>query len=231
MTGRWKPGDQIAVRWTGSINIALDGEAMLPVSGTRPGIMQGWPHVVVEDRDDLLALWMPAGSRPQFVDLAARDAEPITTVWRTDVLRLCFPGRTYSIWLRWTADTHTFTSWYVNLEAPFVRTPVGIDTTDNSLDLVIAPDFTWRWKDEFLTKPLEEIGVFSSADTESFYATGREVLADMEARRFPFDGSYLNWRPDPNWSIPELHPGWDRVPGYDVNLTTGRRLTGVDHPR
>ena len=38
------------------------------------------------------------------------------------------------------------------------------------------------------------------------------------------------WRPQANWGIPEIHPHWDRVPGYDFPLSTGRRLVGVDHP-
>ena len=38
--------------------------------------------------------------------------------------------------------------WYANFERPFQRTPIGIDTFDLLLDLVIEPDSSYRWKDE-----------------------------------------------------------------------------------
>ena len=67
---------------------------------------------------------------------------------RGECLRLMFPGEPYSIWLHWSrTPPRRFTGWYVNLEAPFVRTDIGVDTTDNSLDLVVTPDFECRWKD------------------------------------------------------------------------------------
>src|SRR5262249_37613383 len=144
---------------------------------------------VVEDRDDLLVLWIPGGSQRAYFDLADPSRVVQPDVWRRDTLRLMFPGKAYSILT--APRAHGFNGWYVNLEAPFVRTEIGVDTTDNSLDLVIAPDFTWRWKDEQLTQPLEDMEVFTRANTEAFYAVGRAVIADMEARRFPFNGAYL----------------------------------------
>ena len=247
MSERWQHGDQITLRYTG----IHDGKVR-----DRPGLMHGFAHHVVEDRDDLLALWMPAGAERRFIDLADRSnlVEPVA--WRLDTVRLMFPGKPYGIFMFWTAAASsssaesleqpprngyftsranrppgTFLGWYVNLEAPFVRTAIGVDTSDNNLDVVVTPDFAWRWKDEDQTQHWEDMGVFTRADTESFYAAGREVIADVEARRFPFDGSYLDYRPDPQWGIPQFHPDWDRVPGYNITHTTGRLLTGVDTPR
>jgi hypothetical protein len=240
---RWQPGDQITLRYTG----IHDGRVR-----DRPGLMHGFAHYVVEDRPDLLALWMPAGAERRYIDLADRSHAVASVVWCLDSLRLMFPGKAYCIWMFWAAPPPepsgwptrngyftsqankppgTFLGWYVNPEAPFVRTDIGVDTSDNNLDVVVTPDFTWRWKDEDQTQHWEDMGVFTRADTESFYAAGRDVIADVEARRFPFNGSYLDYRPDPQWGIPQFHPEWDRVPGYDITHTTGRRLVGVDHPR
>lgn len=69
--------------------------------------------------------------------------------------------------------------WYVNLEAPFVRTAIGVDTSDNNLDVVIDTDFTWEWKDEEFTQHWEDMGVFTREDTNSFYAAGGELIADV----------------------------------------------------
>jgi hypothetical protein len=40
---------------------------------------------------------------------------------------------------------------------------------------------------------------------------GERVVADIEAARFPFDGSWLDFRPDEAWPLPTLPAeGWDR---------------------
>ena len=112
-------------------------------------MLRGWPYVVVEDTPSLLALWMPVGARMKRVDLADRNnplkdlihgAHPLDEFRRGGCLRLMLPGMPYSIWLHWSRTSpRRFTGWYVNLEAPFVRTDIGVDTTDNSLDLVVMP--------------------------------------------------------------------------------------------
>lgn len=231
MPDRWRPGDVITLRYVGHSDFHVRG---------RPGLLQGWPYVVVEDSEDLLALWMPVGTRMKRIDLADRSRpvadlvhgeHPYDAFRRGEVLRLMPVGARYSIWLHWAPQRpHEFLGWYVNLEAPFVRTPIGVDTTDDSLDVVVTPDLEWSWKDEHLAEGWIEAGVYTREETDQFFATGRGVIADIEARRFPFDGSWLAWRPDPAWPIPEVHPEWERYPGYDVPLTSGRRLHGVDHP-
>ena len=222
---RWQRGDQITARYVGHSHRYVPG---------RSGILQGWPYVVVEDTPSLLALWMPIGARMKRVDLADRNnplkdlihgEHPLDEFRRGDCLRLMVPGMPYSIWLHWSRTSpRRFTGWYVNLEAPFIRTEVGVDTTDNSLDLVVMPDFTWRWKDAGMAPEWVAVGVFTQAQTEKFFADGKEVIGMAEERRFPFDGSLADWAPDPEWDIPTVYLEWARVPGYDLNLTTGNRL-------
>ena len=68
------------------------------------------------------------------------------------------------------------------------------------------------------------VGVFTQAQTDGFFADGNEVIAMAQQRHFPFDDSFADWAPDPEWAIPTVHPEWADAPGYDLNLTTGNRL-------
>lgn len=177
---------------------------------------------------------MPVGTHMKRVDLADHDRpledfvhgdHPTDEFRRGDCLRLMFPEQPYSIWLHWSRTSPgQFTGWYVNLEAPFVRTDIGVDTTDHSLDLVITPDFDWRWKDAELTADWIQVGVYTQAETDRFFADGERVIEMAVQKEFPFDGSYLDWTPCPEWTLPTIHPEWSRVPGYDLNLTTRNRL-------
>ena len=200
----------------------------------RPGVLQGWPYVVVEDTPDMLALWMPVGTQMKRVDMADRTNQlnyhihgehPADEFRRGECLRLMLPGKPYSIWLHWSQNSpHRFTGWYVNLEAPFVRTEIGVDTTDNSLYLVVMPDLTWRWKDADMALEWVSVGVFTQAQTDGFFADGNSVIEMAQQQRFTFDGSFADWAPGPGWGIPTVHPEWTDVPGYDLNLTMGNRL-------
>ena len=95
----------------------------------------------------------------------------------------------------------------------------------------MSPDHVWRWKDEHQVEQWIDAGVYSREEFDAIYDHGWQAIADIEARRFPFDGSLVDWRPEVHWAIPSIHPEWDRIPGYDLPLSTGRRLSGVDHPQ
>jgi protein associated with RNAse G/E len=128
---------------------------------------------------------------------------PMTWTGR-HVLHLFRPGRAHSVWWMFRPD-FTLDCWYVNLEAPPARWPGGVDTFDHALDIVARPDQTWKWKDE--DEYLERIGhpaYWDAAQAAEIRAEGERVVADIEAARFPFDGSWLDFRPDPSWSLPEL---------------------------
>jgi len=139
---RWNPGETAVLRY-----ITRDG---------RPGM--SWPFTVVEDRDDLLALYIPKGAvYKRFVRRPASELrergyvrELQDTEWRRDVLRLMYPGAHHSIWVFWEHEdgVRRHTAYYVNMEEPFRRSGIGFDTNDHTLDIVVTPDLEWRWKDE-----------------------------------------------------------------------------------
>jgi hypothetical protein len=76
----------------------------------------------------------------------------------------------------------------------------------------VSPDRTWRWKDE--DEHLERVGhpaYWTAAEAEQIRAEGERVAADIEAGAFPFDGAWLDFRPDPARPTRTLPPtGWDR---------------------
>jgi hypothetical protein len=116
-------------------------------------------------------------------------------------------GRAHSVW--WFFRGSEFDGWYVNLEARsgFWRhgDGYGVDVIDHELDLVVAPDRGWQWKDETELDAVTGLpGYWDAAGSAAVRAEGRRVLAAVEAARFPFDGSWWDFRPDPDWPVPRL---------------------------
>jgi predicted RNA-binding protein associated with RNAse of E/G family len=115
-------------------------------------------------------------------------------------------------------DRDRFTEWYVNLEERALRWDdgdvAGVDVVDQDLDIVVAPDRTWRWKDE--DEFAERLALpehYWVQDEAAVRAEGRRVVKLIEAGEFPFDGTWTDFVPDPTWPVPRsLPPGWNRPP-------------------
>ncbi|MBL8127231.1 MAG: DUF402 domain-containing protein [Chloroflexia bacterium] len=206
----WHPGDQIALRFTWSGDLA-------------------WitPVTVVEDSPDLIALFLALDTpikRPVMVDghpVPRHQAyEPRQRVpWHlgdarwlaTSVLWLARPGAAHAIGLFWQEPERTFLGWYGNLQAPLVRTPMGFDSTDHALDVQIAPDRTWRWKDEDEFADLQRRGLITATAAQAIRAEGERIIRAAEANEWPFNAGWEQWQPDTGWPIPTLPAGWDAV--------------------
>jgi hypothetical protein len=52
------------------------------------------------------------------------------------------------------------------------------------------------------------IGPDESASVEEALTAAQRAVA---ARAEPFDGSWLDWRPDPTWTVPSLPSGWATI--------------------
>ncbi len=165
---------------------------------------------IVEETAEHAALWMPRGSLAMLPvdDTGARiripgeawELESISS--KRDAICLGRAGRPHSIYLFFKPDG-AFEHWYVNFEQPLRRTPVGYDTFDHKLDLIVMPDGTYRWKDE---DELEQAATAGLLDPAEVRAEGQRVLEE-----WPFPTGWEEWRPDPTWPIPQLPEGWDRV--------------------
>jgi len=132
--------------------------------------------------------------------------------WKTNRLLLIFePEKYYSIILFWNDKSNEFLCYYINFQLPFQRNHCAVDTLDLDLDLVINPDFTYEWKDvEDYQKAIEH-GIILPEWTRQIDAATAEVLNKLEKRQYPFDGSWLDWMPDSNWSPPQLPENWDKI--------------------
>jgi len=172
---------------------------------------------VLEDSDELVALWLPVGAPAKFpVDTAGAEvripnAHPVLAdrSGRRDALALLRPHRRHSIWLFWTADG-AFDHWYVNFERWLGRSAVGYDTVDEKLDLILGADGAIRWKDEDELEHAAELGL---VDAVAIRAEAERVIRD-----WPFPTGWEDFRADPAWTLPRLPEGWDVVdeaPGSD----------------
>jgi hypothetical protein len=174
------------------------------------------PHVLVEETSEVAVLYVPPGtrgrrpSRPFIEDpsqLRTLEWDHVEHVWHgTHALRLLRPGAAHCLYLFWDERGWSFQGWYVNLQAPFVRSTLGFDTRDHALDVVVEPDGSWRWKDEDHLELATRLGVFTRAEASEIRAEGERVL-----EQWPFPTGWEGWRPDPVWPVPSLPEGWSAV--------------------
>ncbi|MEO7061107.1 MAG: DUF402 domain-containing protein [Lapillicoccus sp.] len=122
-------------------------------------------------------------------------------------LRIAPTGRPWSVWMFW--DGADFDGWYVNLETPHRRDGQHTYSADHVLDVLVAPDLTWRLKDEHELVAAVEQGRYTAAEAEAIRADGATAVEVIEHRGFPFgsaDEHWRSWRPDPGWGTPGLPP-------------------------
>lgn len=120
-------------------------------------------------------------------------------------LLLMPPGASHSVTWDWLPDG-TFKGWYVNLETPPRRWPGGVDVHDQVLDVVVAPDRSWAWKDE------ADLGFLDAEAAARARAEGEKVIAQVTEGAFPFDGTHAGFQAPSDWAPSELPPWWDAVP-------------------
>ena len=175
-----------------------------------------WPVRVVEDRDDLVALYVPEGTPFGFPDggwpwdgghpWSLRD-DPR---WAGHgVLTLHRPGCAHSVWVFWTGPGRDLQGWYVNLQEPLRRTPRGFDTCDHELDLWVQPDGSWHFKDDEKLEGWIERGRMSVEDVAAIRAEGARVGADLDAGIRWWSDAWAEWSPPASWTAASLPPGWD----------------------
>lgn len=188
------------------------------------------PCRVVSDDERGLLLWLAHGSivatevaedgrgvrDMPFTEWAGLPHVLAESRWRgPGILKFLPPDVDHSVWFFFDAAGR-FASWYVNLEERALRwddgSIAGVDTVDQDLDIVAAPDRSWEWKDEAeFTERLEVPEHYWVRDGAEVWAEGRRVIKEIETGEFPFDGTWTDFVPDPAWPTPTtLRPGWDR---------------------
>ncbi|GAA2083148.1 DUF402 domain-containing protein [Streptomyces albiaxialis] len=201
MTGRWETGDVIAWR---SMPFRRIGYVL--------------PAVIVRDEPGAVAIWQPHGTlckrrKGPLSDPGLADA--YTDRWwdGPDTVRLHVVGSAYSVIRSWDPEAREFHGWYINLEAPWTRTGVGFDSEDYVLDIVVEDDLsTWSWKDEAEYQRARTTGRISNGTDLMIQKTAHEAVTGLGRRQWPFTTDWSRWQPSPDWDVPHLPKGWDRVP-------------------
>ena len=183
----------------------------------RGRVFEARPTTVVRDEPDQTMLLLPGGvrcglpigtdgrelrlpDRPWHLEVRQRGDQPI--------LSFAWPDTSYSV-LLWAAEDGRRV-WYVNLQDPLTRTPLGFDTVDHALDVVVEIDrSSWRWKDEVELAEAVRDGLFTPEEAADFRTSGERAVERILGGEPPFDRDWGDWRPDRGWPTPELRPGWD----------------------
>src|SRR5690606_31639281 len=95
---------------------------------------------------------------------------------------------------------------------PLRRTTVGIDTQDHTLDIVVNPDLTWRWRDEAELVSHVAHGFYTDALAEAARLEGERAIEAISAGAHPCRDGWEDWLPDPTWQTPALPARWDTTP-------------------
>lgn len=145
-------------------------------------------------------------------DFTDTDWELDDFTWHTHrLLVILEPKKYYATELFWNHEQNRFTGYYINFQYPYCRSHCGIDAMDLELDIDIDPDLSFKWKDVDDYQKGIECGIISPECVQGIEAAKPEILERLKKRQYPFDGSWLDWMPDPSWAPPTLPRNWDRV--------------------
>lgn len=173
------------------------------------------PNIVVHDTPELLVTYLPEEAPLAFPPSADGRVHPWASkqAWEGHgVLILRRAGEAYSVMHFWEGGERRFAGWYLNLEEPFRRTSVGIDSKDLELDVWIPVGGGWRFKDEDLLLQRVDEGLFDTAQLHAVRALGDEIGAMLELGGRWWDDSWTDFEPDPAWRAPSFTDGWEEAP-------------------
>jgi predicted RNA-binding protein associated with RNAse of E/G family len=181
---------------------------------------------VVSDDDRGVLTWLARGSQvirranlmggsvrelPLDEQLRVSKIHVLSSSTGRDALWLTPQESSYAI--SWGFVDGEFDGWYINLQAPARRWWGGIDIHDQALDVLVAADRTWQWKDE--DEFAERTGhplFWDEADAATIRGEAERLIALAETGQFPFDGTWCSFQPDPVWEPTELPWWWDQLP-------------------
>lgn len=209
----WKPGDHIALRglynrrpWYVQSAIVVKDSAQEVVVALLPGAECAAPSEYIHGKHGERQQW----DRWELIQSKAWQLERYH--WRTNrFLILLEPGRFYASIYMWNHASEAFLGYYVNFQLPFQRSRCGFDTFDLELDLVIEPGLRWRWKDVEEYRNGIEQGILRPDWVAGLEQAKPEVFSRLEQGLYPFDGSWLQWRPHPAWAASQLPEGWENA--------------------
>jgi hypothetical protein len=237
----WQYGDTVAVRYPAEQRMVRSYQA---ITGDTVVNVLGAPQIVLEDSPDLVSVYMPEGTA--FWRWNVREQqfrEPF--IAQGESVRLFFPGKSYQVNLFYDTGTGPgshirymfpgaagegrFLGWKIDIASPFKRTAMGLEVIDEVLDLMVYPDWSYRWKDEDQMAFLVELGIYSADEADFFHSVGDELTMAIKEHAPPFDEQWKHWRPEKQFLVPEMPEGWQFLPlpapfvAYNLEEDASRR--------
>ena len=189
MIRHFQKGERVVIRevlndkvWTvRPVTILEDGDTQV-VSWLAPGTFIDYP-VGVEHGEKCLSMWLSGEW-----ELYAKEFTP------PGVLRIAPSGAPFEVFAPLSLEGGV-ASWYVNFQRPLERTPLGFDTMDEILDLVVSTDCSeWERKDADELDLAVTMGYLSLFDAERIDAACRFVESCLSRGEVPWDRSWSTWR-------------------------------------
>ena len=172
--------------------------------------------IVVADEPELLATYLPPGAQFAF---PAGDHGLGPHPWHGrggwkghGVLMLQRPGERYAVWHFWDGAERAFAGWYVNLQEPFHRTPIGYDTYDLELDIWMPAAGGWSFKDDELLDVRVQEGRFTAAEAAEIRALGATIGAMLDRGAQWWDAAGRAGSPTRTGAVPAPGDGWEAAP-------------------
>ena len=128
------------------------------------------------------------------------------------MLALRRPGEAYSVMHFWHGPERHFTGWYLNIEEPFRRTSTGYDSQDLILDVWIAVDEPWSFKDVEQVEERVQDGRLLERQANAIRSLGAEIGAMLDRGERWWDERWSSFEPDPTWRAPSFPAGWETTP-------------------
>lgn len=186
----FQPGERIAIRevlrgkvWTSRPVTVVRDSAEQFVSFLEPGTVIDYPVDVSHGRVTF-SKWISGEW-----ELAGREFQP------PGMLRIAPVRQPFEVFAPVDPERGV-TSWYVNFQQPLVRTPLGFDTMDETLDLEVAADLSsWSRKDEHELALAVAMGFYTERDARRIREACESVERALSAGQMPWDSSWSDWRP------------------------------------
>ena len=189
------------------------------------------PATVVEDSEERLVLWTPAGSTVLYAEALHVDADGTRrwdrgwrlteTEWKADVIYVMWPGQMHKYEVRREPDGAVRSSKF-SLQSAVRRTHLGFDRYGYKLHLLIAPDGRLSWKNEKDLALAIEQGRMTPAHGDAVRAAGEGFAAAVRRNQGPSTQGWETWRPDADLPHPTLPEDWGDLSMYPDDLAPER---------
>ena len=203
------PGSDAALRWLFAGKVWSGRAVKVVVDGPERTLISWWPGCESWRPEGMLGRAQgdfPKGSR--WEQLKRLDWELVASPWTgTRVLSFFEPEKYYAMSLFWDDESGAFRFYYVNFQLPFTRSHAGFDSLDLDLDIIVAEDLSWQWKDEDDWAQARASGGLEQAVIDAVEGVRDDAVARVEAGL----GDLPDWRPDQSWEPARMPENWDAI--------------------